>query len=444
MEHRTAAIVSMGDELTLGQTLDTNSRWLSQRLVEAGIVPIEHVTVPDDLDATARALVRLAGEVDLVISSGGLGPTADDLTRAALAKAMGDALVEDAEALRQIEAWYLSRGRVMPELNRVQAQRPSRGVSIENRNGTAPGLQGSIGKCDVFCLPGPPREMQPMFEEYARPRLSPPAGRIVLTRVLHTMGVGESDLATKLSEMMERKHSPLVGTTASGGVVSIRIRYEGDASGAGSASAAQAERIIDREVEEAARRASPFVFGRGSDTLPSVVVGKLRERGERLAVVESCTGGMLGQMVTEVAGSSDVFWGGWITYANEAKRAEVGVPASMFAETSGGSAPGAVSREVAEAMARGGLDRAGVDHCLAITGVAGPSGGTNDKPVGTVWIARASKTSGPKGVEVDARRFLMGGDRQAVREWSARWAVAMLWLAFEGKTEVKLMRQVEP
>lgn len=440
MEHRTAAIVSMGDELTLGQTLDTNSRWLSQRLVEAGIVPVEHVTTPDDLERTAAAFTRLAGSVDLIVSSGGLGPTADDLTRQALAKAMGDELIEDAAAVAQIEAWFRSRGREMPALNRVQALRPGRGESIENKHGTAPGICGVVGvegrRCEVFCLPGPPREMQPMFEQFVRARLRPPAGRVVITRVLHTVGIGESDLATRLGGLMARDRNPLVGTTASGGIVSIRIRYEGDA-----AEKTRAEAAVEQVASEAAELAGPHVFGGGSESLASVVIDRLRRRGERLSVVESCTGGVLGSLLTDVPGSSEVFWGGWITYANQTKREQVGAPAALFAETGPADAPGAVSREVALAMARGGLERSGTDHCLAVTGIAGPGGGTEAKPVGTVWIARAWR--GAEGIEAEARRFAMGGDRAAVREWSARWALAMLWLGLEGRGEVKLMREVE-
>lgn len=440
MQHRTAAIVSMGDELTLGQTLDTNSRWLSQRLVLAGIVPIEHITVPDDLERTADTFARLAASVDLIISSGGLGPTADDLTREALARAMGDSLIEDPASLSQIEAWFKGRGREMPALNRVQALRPSRGEAIENRQGTAPGIAGRITQpgreCDVFCLPGPPREMQPMFESFVAERLRPPTDRVVVTKVLHTVGIGESDLATRLGPLMARERNPLVGTTASGGIVSIRIRYEGP----GPREQAAAE--VARAAQAASELAGPHLFGADGDTLASVVLEKLRRRGERLSVVESCTGGMLGSILTEVPGSSDVFWGGWITYANQTKREQAGVPAKLFAETGPADAPGAVSREVAEAMARGGLERSGTDHCLSITGIAGPGGGTEAKPVGTVWIARAWRTAA--GTEIEARRFAMGGDRAAVREWSSRWALAMLWLGLEGRAGVKLLRQTHP
>lgn len=422
--HVRAAILSMGDELTLGQKLDSNSQWLAQQLTARGIVPVEHVTVPDDLDATVATLRRLAGAVDVIVSTGGLGPTADDLVREALARASDDALVEDAGSVGQIEGYFRGRGRSMPALNRVQALRPSRGVSLRNDHGTAPGLSAKIGECDVFCTPGPPREMMPMFVASVGPKLRPMTGRIVLTRALHCFGIGESDLATRLGLLMERGRNPLVGTTASGGVVSIRIRYEGE-SNAAMASAAM------EETERAARAAgAPFLFGAEDDSLPSVVLEALKVGGKTLAVVESCTGGMVGEMLTEVAGSSAAFVGGWITYSNELKTSQVGVPAELLARF------GAVSTEVASAMAVGGVHRSGAEFALAITGIAGPDGGSAAKPVGTVWIAlaeRVARDSAADGIPIaDVRQFRMGNDRRSVREWSARAALMMLWMRLQG------------
>lgn len=416
----------MGDELTLGQTLDTNSRWLSARLLELGIVTVEHATVPDDLGATGAAFKRLSGTVDLLISTGGLGPTADDLCRAALAAAMDDRLVVDGEALEQISRWFAGRGRVMMDINRVQAMRPSRGTCLPNGNGTAPGLHGRIGECDVFCLPGPAREMMPMFEECVRVRLAPVPGRTVATRVLHTYGIGESELATRLGSLMERDRMPLVGTTASGGVVSIRIRYEG------LLQVSEASAVLDRCAAEARRCSDPFVFGENETTLPAAVLTMLVERGQTLAAVESCTGGLLGAMITEVPGSSKAFVGGWITYSNEMKTAEVGVPADLLAQH------GAVSGEVAAAMARGGLEKCGADYCLSITGIAGPDGGTEAKPVGLVFVTLASRQGA-----ADVRRFRMTGDRESIREWSARSALAVLRMHLIGKPGTRLLRQAD-
>ncbi len=425
--HATAAVVSVGDELTLGQTLDTNSKWISERLVAMGIVPVEHVTVPDDLAAHVAAFKRLAGTVDVIVCSGGLGPTQDDLTRDALAQAMGDMLVEDPIALSQVEAWYTSRGRVMSANNRLQALRPTQGLALQNLHGTAPGLAGRIGSCDVFCLPGPPKELAPMFEQSVATRLRLPQGRVVRTRVLHTFGIAESDLATRLGDLMKRDVNPLVGTTASGGVVSIRMRYEGPLS------AIEVEALLDGVEAKCRDVAGAYIFGGERDTLASVVVGQLRASGQTLGTVESCTGGLLGAYLTDVPGSSAAFIGGLVTYTNQLKSALAHVDAANFA----GDGPGAVSRETARAMALGGLQTLGCDHTLAITGIAGPDGGTADKPVGLVYIARASRGDD----EVDVRAFKMLGDRQNIREWSAKTAMAMLWQKLAGLPGVKMLRE---
>lgn len=428
--HTKAAIVSVGDELTLGQTLDTNSKWLSEMLAAAGIVTVERVTVPDDAPAQAAAFRRLGGACDVLVCTGGLGPTADDLTRRALSEAMGDGLVEDSLSLAQIEAYFSGRGREMPALNRVQAMRPSRAASIPNALGTAPGLQGTIEtrgrSCDVFCLPGPPGEMRPMFERHVLPRLRPEPGRTVRTRSLHCFGIGESDLATRLGELMDRSRMPLVGTTASGGVVSCRLRYEG------SLAPVDAEVLLDQTEAAVRRLAGAYLFSDASPNLAEAVLELLKKRGETLGVVESCTGGLLGAMITEISGSSAVFLGGLVTYANAAKSALADVPEPML----GPAGPGAVSAEVATAMAVGGLARLNIDHCLAITGIAGPDGGTPKKPVGTVFIAAASRA------RVDCREFRMSGDRASIRDWSAKSALAMLRLDLIGASHLTLLRQV--
>lgn len=432
MIHQRAAILAIGDELTLGQTVDTNSAWISDQLTAMGIVPVEHVTVPDSLEALARVLRRLSRDVDLIIATGGLGPTLDDLTRQAVAMACDDSLVEDRLSLIQIETYFAGRGRPMPELNRVQARRPARAIPLTNEVGTAPGLFATIlqnsRSCDVFCLPGPPGEMHPMFRRQVLPRLRPAPGRTVRTRVLHCYGIGESHLATLLGPLMARDQNPLVGTTASGGVVSCRIRYDG------ALPAIEADARLD-EIEGRIRRlAGAYLFSDLSPSLAAAVISLLRTRSETLSVVESCTGGLLGTMLTEVPGASSVFVGGLLTYTNEAKATLAGVDASLFEA----GAPGAVSREVVSAMARGGLARLGTTHTLAISGIAGPGGGSAPKPVGTVFIARASAGED----HVDCREFRMTGDRAAVRDWAAKSALAMLRLHLIGQSETRLLREV--
>lgn len=433
--HATAAILSVGDELTLGQTLDTNGKWLAERLTSIGVVPVRHLTVPDSLEAQARAFQTLAEDADVILCTGGLGPTADDLTRQALAEAMHDTLVEDPLALAQIEALFAARNRLMSPLNRSQALRPLHAGIIPNLNGTAPGLMGGVAavtghECDVFCLPGPPKEMIPMFEAHVAPRLRLPEGRTVRTRVLHSFGLGESDLAQRLGALMHRGRTPLVGTTASGGVVSIRLRYEGHAA------PADAETLLDDTERQVREAAGEYIFAKGDHSLQDAVLALLRSRNETLGTVESCTGGGLGEVVTRSAGSSASFLGSLVTYSNDLKIALAGVPAELLSP----SGPGAVSAETARAMAVGGLDRLGVSHCVSITGIAGPDGARPGKPVGTVFIARASRPLQDAGPEV--RRFQMTGDRQQVREWSSRTGLAMLWQHLAGLPAMRLLREV--
>jgi nicotinamide-nucleotide amidase len=374
-------------------------------------------------------------EADLLIITGGLGPTADDLTRQAAAEALGQPLVEDAGALRQIEQSFASRTRRMPAINRVQALRPQGAVILPNPHGTAPGLYVPPGAhaCDIVCLPGPPREMQPMFEAEVVPRLRCPLDHIVRTRLIHTHGLGESAVASRLNELMERSRTPLVGTTASRTVVTCRIRYEGPASGLHGSTPDELVAATEGEVRQ---RLEPYIFGTGQCTLASAVLELLRAQQRTLAVVESCTGGLLGAMITEIPRASDVFSGGWITYSNEAKRGHIGVPAELF--STGG--PGAVSEECAVAMARGGLDRAGTTDCLSITGIAGPGGGASSKPVGTVWIAHASRNG--ETVASGVRRLQFPGDRTSIREWSALTALGMLRLSLIGRDDLPLLGEV--
>lgn len=415
---RHAAILALGDELVLGQTTDTNSAWVAARLTERGVRVREHLTLPDDFDAITAALGRLIGTVDLIVTTGGLGPTADDLTRDVLAEVAGEDLVVDQTALEQIRAYFAGRGREMPPRNEVQAQRPRSARCLPNEHGTAPGLvthiggKESAGGSDVLCLPGPPHELAPIFEREIGSVLRPDPGRTVAVRVIPTFGLGESSLADRLGELMSRDRNPLVGTTASQGVVTCRVRYEGPPQ--------DAERALD-ETERAIRDrvgVAALRTGAGPEPLGAAVGELLRERGQTLGTVESCTGGLLGAMITFLPGSSDHYAGGAVTYADALKSGVVGVPDGLLREH------GAVSAEVAQAMAGGGLGVTGADHALAITGIAGPAGGSPDKPVGTVWIALASRGE----ARPDARRFLFAGGREGVRVWAARSALGMLRL----------------
>lgn len=402
-----AAILSIGDELMLGQTQDTNARWLAGRLADRGVPCVQFRVVPDDLAAQAAALRELAAVAQVVIVTGGLGPTDDDLTREALRVAMGDAkpLVLDAPSLQALDRWFTHRGRSMPDINRRQAMRPSGAECLRNDFGTAPGLRGTVGGSTIVCLPGPPREMEPMFDQFVLPLLPKQA---MATGVVHAFGQGESFLAERLGDRMHRDRNPLVGTTASGSVVSARVRGR---------DAAAEPAAMQAELAAIEALWKPFAFGRGTTTLAGALGAALRERGLTMALAESCTGGLAGSLVTAESGSSAWFLGGLMTYANEAKRDLCGVPEALIAEH------GAVSAPVAAALARGVRERLRADWAASITGVAGPNGGSDAKPVGTVYIG----VSGP-GFE-SVRRFKYPGERAIVRDRAAKTALALLRLA---------------
>ena len=402
-----AALLSIGDELALGQTQDTNARWLAARLADRGVRCVQFRLVPDDLQAQCDALVQLAAQADLVIVTGGLGPTDDDLTRDALRLAMGDEgpLVLDEPSLAALDRWFVARGRAMPSINRRQAMRPAGAQCLRNDFGTAPGLQARVGAATIVCLPGPPREMEPMFEQFVAPLLP----RLEMaTAAVHAFGQGESFLAERLGDRMRRDRNPLVGTTASGSVVSARVRGTGEAS---------RTEAMQRELAEIEALWKPFAFGRGSTTLAGALGSALRARGQTLALAESCTGGLAGSLVTAESGSSEWFRGGVVSYANEAKRDLCGVSEQLLA------AHGAVSAPVAAQLARGARAALHADWAASITGVAGPSGGSEAKPVGTVYIG----VSGPGFERV--RRFRYPGERAIVRDRAAKTALALVRLA---------------
>lgn len=426
-----AAILAIGDEIVLGQQLDTNSQWLGAELAKVGYLASEHRTVADDRGAIASALRDLAARCEAIVVTGGLGPTLDDLTRDALGDVVtpGVALVEDADALANLARWFGARGRTMSPSNRLQALRPTTARMLDNPNGTAPGLAAAVGACKVFCLPGPPREMQPMFRDFVLSALraaddcgdgsAADDAPVILTASIAQIGLGESVAAERLGPLMERTRNPSVGTTASGGVVTARIRSEGPRR--------NAERALAEVVAEVHRHWAPYAFGAAASDLVPAIGALLVARGGSLAVAESCTGGLLGATIVDVAGSSAFFVGGYLTYSNALKELDLAVDSALLA------AHGAVSAPVATAMARGALQRSNATCALAITGIAGPHGGTPAKPVGTVFIALAQRGATGSGTlpatSASARHFRISGDRRDVRERSA--LLALQWLRLE-------------
>lgn len=413
----TAIILSVGDELVIGQTVDTNSAWLSERLASVGCAVLAHATVGDDQSAIELAIRQSAPRCDYLLISGGLGPTADDLTRQTLAAAMEAPLELNEQWLAELEKFFAARNRPMPQANRIQAMIPRGARMIFNTAGTAAGIDASLGKCRVFVMPGVPTEMKVMFERDVLPHVrSAAGGAVILSRTLHTFGLGESAIAEKLGDLMRRDRNPLVGTTVAGGIVSLRIN-------AHFGSASKARERLEETASACQAALGPLIFGQDEQTLQEVVGGMLKSRtGQSVATAESCTGGLLGKMITDVPGSSAYYGYGWVTYADQAKQAMLGVSAELLREH------GAVSEPVVKAMAVGARQRAASTYALAISGIAGPDGGTPSKPVGTVCIALAH----PAGVE--ARTFLFSGNREFIRDRSAKMALTLLRYHLFGHT----------
>ncbi|MBN1488470.1 MAG: competence/damage-inducible protein A [Phycisphaerae bacterium] len=406
-----AIVMSMGNELTSGQTVDTNSAWLSRQLAALGISVRRHITVADELDVIRAALDAAARDADVVLTTGGIGPTEDDLTRHALAAAMGVGLEFHAPSLEHIREFFARRSRDMPEANRIQAMFPAGSTPIENICGTAPGIQAKLHQADVFVMPGVPREMRVMFERSVAPLLAGRGAGVILMRTVHTFGAGESDVGTTIRDLMRRGRNPTVGTTAQQTIIGVRIQAAGR-------DFAEARRLLDADTAELRRRLGDLVFGEDDETLADAVGAQLLRTGQTVATAESCTGGLIAKSLTDVSGSSAYFLSGLVTYSNEAKVRLLAVPEALILEH------GAVSAPVAEAMAVGGRRLFGADCALSTTGIAGPTGGTATKPVGLVFFGLAHAG----GCEVHERRFGSELTRKEIRDRARKFALNLLRL----------------
>lgn len=389
-------LVTIGTEILLGHTVDTNSAFLGEQLAALGFCVTCRTTVPDDAPAIRDAVDRALDRSRLVLTTGGLGPTRDDITKHVVAELLGMPLQFDEQVWQALLARYDKLGRAPAASNRSQAMVPTGATVLPNRWGTAPGLWLDGPRGVVIMLPGVPHEMTRLMEHEVKPRLGALGGSPVASRMLRTSGVAESTLAEAVAHL-ENELAPLTLAYLPG-VAGVDLRLTSWDVPLDTALAR-----LDQGIASLHAVAGQWTWGTDNDDLAASVLDRARNAGESIAVAESCTGGLLAGGLTDIPGSSDVFLGGVIAYGYAAKEQLLGVPADMLRQH------GAVSAEVAEAMARGVAVRLGASIAVAITGIAGPAGGTPEKPIGTVWLAFTYR-----GV-VTSRRAVFAGTRPEVR-----------------------------
>ncbi|MBD0324878.1 MAG: competence/damage-inducible protein A [Pyrinomonadaceae bacterium] len=399
----TAEIIAIGSELLTPDRSDTNSLWLTEKLNGIGIeVKLKTIVGDDDarLEETIKDALRRSR---VVIMTGGLGPTEDDITRKVAARALGRRLKLDEKVLEEISARFLSFGRSMPQINSRQAMVIEGAEVLANPNGTAPGMYIEHDTRAVILLPGPPREMRPMYETFVQPKLTAKAGDVrVVRRVLRVAGMGESALDERIAPVYTQYKNPQTTILFNRSEIEIHLTAQAKTE-------QEAELLLDGLAGQIEERLGHSIFAFRGETMEEVVGLRLAVGGFTLAVAESCTGGLIAERLTEVPGSSVYFMEGVVAYSNEAKTRTLGVDADLISRF------GAVSAEVAEAMAEGVRNRADTDFGLSVTGIAGPGGGSEEKPVGLVYIALADDA------HTEHRKLMLPGDRHLVR-WRASQA----------------------
>src|SRR5262245_12218229 len=415
-----AEILSIGSEITSGQNLDTNGQWLSLRLAEIGIPVGFHTTVADDLADNIAVFRASTQRADIVLATGGLGPTLDDLTRDVLAQVADVELVFHEESFRHIQSLFASRKRAMPERNRVQAMAPAGAEILANPVGTAPGIWMKVGSCHVAAMPGVPSEMFRMYEQQVKPRLLKLGlgGGVLVQRKINTFGAGESAVEEMLKDVTARGRVPEVGITAGDATISLRILSR-------AATVAEA-RVLSDPVEAIIReRLGTLVYGVEDEDLQHAVARLLTEKRKTIAAAEGVTGGLVAHRLSQVPGASAWLRGGVVAYDNRTIVDQLAVPESLIQEH------GAVSAAIAEAMAVAVRTRLGSDIGVSVTGYAGPEGGGPDKPVGTTFVAVATSDG------VKSYTFIWPGNRTEVQSHAAKMGLNAVRLRLEATTATK-------
>ncbi len=371
---KTAEILCVGTELLLGDIVNTNAAYLSRELASMGIAQYKQSVVGDNSERLEQSIRSALQNCDLLIMTGGLGPTYDDITKETAAKAIGKSLYEDAEVLAHIEHYFKKRGRTMTDNNRKQATVIEGSKVLKNNCGTAPGVFCESDGKVIILLPGPPSEMMPMWQNEAKPLLKEYCDKVLVSRNINIVGIGESAVAEKLGDMMERSTNPTIAPYCKTGEVRLRVTASADTR------EEALSMCLDTVEEIKATEIGKYIYGYDT-TLEEAVVNTLKRKGKILSTAESCTGGLIAKMITDVPGASEVFYGGVNSYHNIIKNKVLGVSSRRLDKY------GAVSHQVAVKMAEGVRDLMNSDISVAVTGIAGPGGGTEEKPVGLVYIA---------------------------------------------------------
>ncbi len=402
----TAEIISVGTELLLGQILNSDAQYLARELSALGFNLYHQTTVGDNMDRLCECIETALKRSDVVLLSGGLGPTEDDMTKEAVARVFGLEMELDEASKSEIQRFFASRNYEMTPNNLRQAMFPKGGIVMPNARGTAPGcIVEQNGKAAIV-LPGPPHELIDMFEKQARPYLDKKCDSAIVSRVLRVFGMGESSVEHRVRDLMDGAN-PTLAPYASVGEVTLRLTAKVGKGG-------DANALLDPLTNELRARLGDLVYSTNDEKLEALAVRLLKESGKTLALAESCTGGLVAQMITDVPGASDVLLEGVVAYSNAAKARRLGVSEDTLARF------GAVSAQTAREMAEGVMNGSGADFGIGITGIAGPGGGTDEKPVGLVYAALAG------GGETFVKKLQLGGERRRIRAMSALHALDML------------------